>query len=51
MLTLWELNENSLRTHWEQEENEKSLLHIHSLQNQKIHWGHVEPSHLAQAYS
>jgi len=36
-------------THWEQEENEKPLLH--SLQTQKIHWGHVEYSHLADLYS
>ncbi len=26
MLTSWELIENLLKTHWEQEENEKSLL-------------------------
>ncbi len=45
MLTSWELIENLLRTHWEKEENEKSLLHLHSLQTQKIHWGHVEASH------
>ncbi len=48
-LTSWELIENLLRTHWEQEENEKSLLHLYSLQTQKIHWGHVEPSHWLHA--
>jgi hypothetical protein len=49
LFTLWELIVNLLRTHWEQEENEKSLLHLHSLQTQKIHWGHVEPSHWLHA--
>ncbi len=43
MLTVWELIGNLLRTHWEQEENEKSVLDLHSLQTPKIHWGHVEP--------
>ncbi len=35
MLTSWELIENLLRTHWEQEENENFFLHLHSLQTQK----------------
>jgi hypothetical protein len=48
VLTSWELIENLIRTHWEQEENEKSL-HLHSLQTQKIHRGHVEPSHWLHA--
>jgi len=49
VLTSWELIENLLRTHWEQEENENPLLHLHSLQTQKIYWGHVEPSHWLHA--
>jgi hypothetical protein len=51
VLTSWELIEILLRTHWEQEENEKFVHHFDSLQTQKIHWSHVEPSHLAQVYS
>jgi hypothetical protein len=51
VLRSWELIENLLRTHWEQEENEKSLLHLHSLQTQKIYWGGVEPSHCLHAIS
>ncbi len=49
MLTSWELIENLLRTLWEKEENEKSLLHLHSLQTQKVYLGHVEPSHWLHA--
>ncbi len=36
-------------TSWEQEENEKSFFHLHSLQTQKIYWGHAEPSHWLHA--
>jgi hypothetical protein len=42
-------------THWEHigtmRKMKNPLLHLHSLQTQKIHWGHFEPSHLAQVYS
>ncbi len=49
MLTSWELIENLLRTHSEQEENENPFLHLHSLQTRKIYWGCVEPSHWLHA--
>jgi len=55
MRTWWEHNVNVMGTHWEHIGNMRKmknpLLHLHSLQTQKIHWRHFESSHLAQVYS